>query len=54
MLEGIIHRKIYGRHMAEVEAHSGDDFLAKCYAWVTAQEDMANAAGALTNDGSGN
>ena len=26
--------------LAEVEAKSGDTFLAKCYAWVMAQDDM--------------
>lgn len=27
----------------EVEAHSGADFVAKCYAWVMAQPDMAGS-----------
>ena len=26
--------------LVEVEAKSGDTFLAKCYAWVMAQDDM--------------
>tara|TARA_R110000868_G_scaffold96826_3_gene266178 strand:- start:1530 stop:1829 length:300 start_codon:yes stop_codon:yes gene_type:complete len=26
--------------LAELEAKSGDTFLAKCYAWVMAQDDM--------------
>lgn len=26
--------------LAEVEAKTGDTFLAKCYAWVMAQDDM--------------
>ena len=29
--------------LAEVEAKAGDNFLAKCYAWVMAQEDMAGS-----------
>lgn len=29
--------------LADVEAHAGEGFLAKCYAWVAAQEDMAGA-----------
>jgi hypothetical protein len=29
--------------LAEVEAHSGEGFLAKCYAWVMAQEDMGGS-----------
>jgi hypothetical protein len=27
----------------EVEAQAGDNFLAKCYAWVMAQADMAGS-----------
>jgi hypothetical protein len=29
--------------LSEVEAKAGDNFLAKCYAWVMAQEDMAGS-----------
>ena len=29
--------------LAEVEAQAGDNFLAKCYAWVMAQSDMAES-----------
>jgi hypothetical protein len=29
--------------LAEVESKTGDTFLAKCYAWVMAQEDMGNS-----------
>jgi hypothetical protein len=29
--------------LAEVEAKAGDNFLAKCYAWVMAQEGMAGS-----------
>ena len=29
--------------LAEVEAKTGDTFLAKCYAWVMAQDDMNGA-----------
>ena len=29
--------------LAEVEAQTGDTFLAKCYAWVMAQEDMGSS-----------
>jgi hypothetical protein len=29
--------------LAEVEAQAGDSFLAKCYAWVMAQADMAGS-----------
>jgi hypothetical protein len=29
--------------LAEVEAKTGDTFLAKCYAWVMAQADMNGA-----------
>ena len=31
--------------LADVEAQAGDAFLAKCYAWVMAQEDMAGSIG---------
>ena len=29
--------------LAEIEAKAGDTFLAKCYAWVMAQDDMNGA-----------
>jgi hypothetical protein len=29
--------------LSEVEAKAGDNFLAKCYAWVMAQEGMAGS-----------
>ena len=31
--------------LTAVEAQAGDTFLAKCYAWVMAQEDMNNSVG---------
>ena len=31
--------------LPEVEAQEGEGFLAKCYAWVMAQEDMAGSVG---------
>jgi hypothetical protein len=31
--------------LAEVESQAGDNFLAKCYAWVMAQSDMAGSLG---------
>jgi hypothetical protein len=31
--------------LSEVEAQTGDGFLAKCYAWVMSQEDMAGSTG---------
>lgn len=31
--------------LAEVEAQAGDNFLAKCYAWVMTQPDMAGSLG---------
>lgn len=31
--------------LADVEAQAGDAFLAKCYVWVMAQEDMAGSIG---------
>jgi hypothetical protein len=31
--------------LAEVEAQTGDGFLAKCYAWVMAQDDMNGSTG---------
>lgn len=30
----------YHADLTEVEAATGDDFLARCYNWVMAQEDM--------------
>lgn len=31
--------------LSEVESQTGDGFLAKCYAWVMAQDDMAGSVG---------
>jgi hypothetical protein len=31
--------------LSEVEPQTGDGFLAKCYAWVMAQDDMAGSTG---------
>lgn len=31
--------------LATIEAQTGDGFLAKCYAWVMTQDDMAGAVG---------
>jgi hypothetical protein len=31
--------------LSEVETQTGDGFLAKCYAWVMAQDDMAGSTG---------
>ena len=36
----------YHALMDEVEAQTGDTFLAKCYAWVMAQADMAGSTAA--------
>ena len=33
----------YHTPLTEVEAQTGDTFLAKCYAWVMAQPDMAGS-----------
>lgn len=33
----------YHTPLTEVEAQTGDTFLAKCYAWVMAQPDMQNS-----------
>lgn len=33
----------YHTPLSEVEAQAGDTFLAKCYAWVMAQPDMAGS-----------
>lgn len=33
----------YHTPLTEVEAQAGDTFLAKCYAWVMAQADMAES-----------
>lgn len=38
---GAIDRRNYGARMDEVEACAGDNFLAKCYAWVMSRDDMA-------------
>ena len=35
----------YHAPLTEVEAQAGDGILAKCYAWVMTQPDMAGAAG---------
>lgn len=35
----------YHAPLSEVEAQAGDGFLAKCYAWVMTQSDMAGATG---------
>ena len=31
--------------LATIEAQTGDGFLAKCYAWVMTQDDMAGSLG---------
>ena len=31
--------------LADIEAQVGDNFLAKCYAWVMAQPDMTGSVG---------
>ena len=36
----------YHTALADVEAQAGDNFLAKCYAWVMAQPDMAGSQAA--------
>lgn len=36
----------YHTALADIEAHVGDNFLAKCYAWVMAQPDMAGCQAA--------
>jgi hypothetical protein len=42
-------RDVYFRRyhcpLSEVETQTGDGFLAKCYAWVMAQDDMAGSTG---------
>jgi dihydropteroate synthase len=35
----------YYCQLSEVEAKTGDTFLAKCYAWVMSQDDMAGSIG---------
>ena len=35
----------YHAPYSEVEAQSGENFLAKCYAWVMSQPDMAGSVG---------
>ena len=36
--------KRYDVSLTEVEATAGDTFLAKCYAWVMTQDDMAGSS----------
>lgn len=36
----------YHAPLTEVEVMSGDNFLAKCYAWVMVQEDMQGSTAA--------
>lgn len=36
----------YHAPLTEIEAQVGDNFLAKCYAWVMAQTDMTGAVAA--------
>lgn len=36
----------YHAPYADVEAQAGADFIARCYAWVMAQDDMAGSAAA--------
>ena len=33
----------YHTPLADIEAQTGDNFLAKCYAWAMAQPDMAGS-----------
>lgn len=35
--------KNYDTELSEIEAKTGDSFLAKCYAWVMDQDDMAGS-----------
>jgi hypothetical protein len=35
----------YHTPYSDIEAQTGDNFLAKCYAWVMAQPDMAGSIG---------
>ena len=35
----------YHTPLANIEAMAGDNFLAKCYAWIMSQEDMAGSVG---------
>ena len=35
----------YHAPLAEVEAQTGDTFLAKCYAWLMQQPDLAGSTG---------
>lgn len=35
----------YHTPVADIEAQTGANFLAKCYAWVMAQPDMAGSVG---------
>jgi hypothetical protein len=36
----------YNAPLTEIEAASGDTFLAQCYAWVMAQDDMDGSSAA--------
>ena len=38
-----VERRQYRAPLAEIEIQSGDNFLARCYAWVMAQPDMAGS-----------
>jgi hypothetical protein len=40
-----ISNRRYDALLSEIEAQTGDNFLAKCYAWVMAQPDMAGSIG---------
>lgn len=33
----------YHAPLPEIEAHTGSEFMAKCYSWVTTQPNMADA-----------
>jgi hypothetical protein len=38
-----LENKAYGVPIGEIETQAGDTFIAKCYAWVMAQPDMAGS-----------
>lgn len=38
------HRR-YVANLADIEAHTGSEFLEKCYSWVMTQQDMAGSTG---------
>ena len=38
--------KRFNANLTDVEAKTGDTFLAKCYAWVMDQDDMAGSTAA--------